>query len=113
VIVLECSLYEFYNGCLKKVEFEREILTHDGRNTRPQREELNIEVKPGFSEATVLNFPSKGNEAHASKPSQLIIKFKQTPHEAFRRNGNDLIYTHKCTLEQALLSEPVQLVSLL
>jgi len=80
VIVLECTLHEFYNGCLKKIDFERELLTHDGRTTRLQKEEMNIEVKPGFSEETVLNFPSKGNEAHAHKPSQLIVKFKQAPH---------------------------------
>jgi len=57
-----------------------------------------IEVKPGYSESTVLNFPTKGNEAHAHKPSQLLIKFKQVAHEQFRRNGNDLIYTHPITL---------------
>lgn len=67
VVSLECTLYEFYNGCLKKIEFERDVLSHDGRTTRPEKEELNIEVKPGFSEKTVLEFPSKGNEAHAHK----------------------------------------------
>ena len=50
VITLDCTLHEFYNGCLKKIEFEREILSHDGRTTRSQKEDMNIEVKPGFSE---------------------------------------------------------------
>lgn len=106
-ITLECSLHEFYNGCLKHIEFEREVLTHDGKTTRGERVEMNVEVKPGFSEATVLEFPTKGNEAHAHKPSKLVIRFAQVPHDSYRRNGNDLIYTQKITLEQALVSEPV------
>jgi DnaJ-class molecular chaperone len=76
VITLECTLQEFYNGCLKKIDFDRDVLTHDGRTTKPVKEDMNIEVKPGFSEATVLTFPSKGNESHAYKPSKLLIKFK-------------------------------------
>lgn len=76
IITLECTLYELYNGCLKKIEFEREVLTHDGRTTKLLKEEMNIEVKPGFSELTVLDFPSKGNEAHAHKSSKLVVKFR-------------------------------------
>lgn len=69
VVTLPCTLFEFYNGCLKRIEFDRDLLQHDGKTTKAFREEMNVEVKPGFSEATVLNFPSKGNEAHAHRPS--------------------------------------------
>lgn len=69
-------------------------------------------MKPGYSEATVLSFSSKGNEAEGHKPSKLIVKIVQAPHESMRRKDNDLIYTHKVTLEQALLSEPVKLKAL-
>lgn len=34
VIELECSLYEFYNGSLKKINFSRELMSHDGRTTK-------------------------------------------------------------------------------
>ena len=86
-ITLDCTLHELYNGCLKHLEFEREVLTHDGRTTRGDRVEMNVEVKPGFSEKTVLEFPTKGNEAHAHKPSKLVIRFAQVPHESYRRNS--------------------------
>ena len=66
-----------------------------------------MEVKPGFSEETVLKFHNLGNEAYAHRPSVLVIKFKQTAHPNFRRNKDDLIYVHHITLEEALLSEPV------
>ena len=65
----------------------------------PVKEELQIEVKPGYSEETVLEFPSKGNQAHAMKPSKLLVKFKQMPHDNYRRKGNDLIYTQKINLQ--------------
>lgn len=93
-ISLECTLHELYNGCLKKVSYEREVLLYDGKSTRSQKEEISVEVKPGFSEKTVLTFASKGNEAEGHKPSKLIIKFVQIPNENYRRKDNDLIYTH-------------------
>jgi DnaJ-class molecular chaperone len=33
-ITLDCTLHELYNGCLKKVEYSRAILLHDGKTTR-------------------------------------------------------------------------------
>ena len=98
-VTLECSLYELYNGCLKKVTYDKNILTHDGKTVISRREELNVEVKPGFSETTIVSYPSKGNEAAGHKPSKLVIKFKQTPHPNYRRKDTDLIYTHSITLE--------------
>jgi hypothetical protein len=46
---------------LKKIEFDREMLQTDGKTIKAIREELNIEVKPGYSEKTILQFASKGN----------------------------------------------------
>jgi len=85
---------------------------HDGRTQRANRVELEVEVKPGFSESTVLTFANKGNEAEGHKPSNVVIKFKQIPHATLKRKDNDLIYTHNVTLEQALLSEPVKIKAL-
>jgi DnaJ-class molecular chaperone len=86
-------LFEFYNGCVKHIEFEREVAQHDGKTTKTVREEKTIEVKPGFSDTTEISFQGKGNERFAYKPSNLVIKFKQTVHANYRRNGDDLIYT--------------------
>lgn len=105
-------MYEFYNGSLKKISFDRELMSHDGRTTRPHKEEMNVEVKPGFSEETVLTFPNKGNEGYAHKPSNLKIKFKEIPHECYIRKGNDLIYTYKISLADALETTPINIVRL-
>ena len=74
-VTLAVSLHELYNGCHKKVEYERKVLLLDGRSTRSVKEELAVEVRPGYSEATVLTFSSKGNEAEGHKPSKLIVHF--------------------------------------
>ncbi len=79
-VLLECTLHEFYNGCMKQIEFDRQLLQHDARSTKTVREDMSIYVKPGFSETTVLTFKNKGNEAHAHHPSHLVVKFKQLPH---------------------------------
>ena len=111
-VTLECTLHEFYNGCLKKLSYERQQLMHDGKTTRPKQEEINVEVKPGFSEATVIQYTSKGNEAEGHYQSKLVIHFSQAPHSQYRRKGDDLIYTHTLSLEEALLSQPVKVKAL-
>lgn len=55
-VILECSLHEFYNGCMKKIEYDREILNLDNKTTKAVRESIEIHVKPGYSHETVLNF---------------------------------------------------------
>ena len=112
VITLECTLLEFYNGCMKKVVYERKKLLHDGKTARAQRHEMEVEIKPGFSENTTLTYTQKGNEAEGHKPSNIVIKFKQSAHPFLKRKDNDLIYTHSVTLEQAFQSEPVKIKAL-
>lgn len=99
VLTLECTLQEFYNGCMKKVVYERKKLLHDGKTARAQRHEMDVEVKPGFSDQTTLTYTQKGNEAEGHKPSNIVIKFKQAAHPFLKRKDNDLIYTHTVTLE--------------
>jgi DnaJ family protein B protein 4 len=41
-----------------------------------------------------------------------VFKIQELPHETFRRNGNDLIYTAKITLLQALMGESLTLTTL-
>jgi len=40
LITLDCTLHEFYNGCMKQVTYERQVLQHDGKTTAPRREEM-------------------------------------------------------------------------
>ena len=61
-IVLACSIFEFYNGSLKKLEYQRDVLLPDGKSMDKVDETITIEVKSGYGEKTVLTYPSRGNQ---------------------------------------------------
>jgi len=73
-------------------------------------------VKPGYDTDTVLTYETKGNQAYACKNSALVVKFKldnsAVEENRYKRKGDDLIYTHTMTLEEALLSRPISLKTL-
>ena len=75
-----------------------------------------MEVKPGYDTDTVLTYASKGNQAYACKNSAMVVKFaldnSTVEEKRYRRKGDDLIYTHSMTLEEALLSRPISLKTL-
>ena len=110
-----CSIYEFYNGSLKTLDYNRDRIMPDGRSTESVEEQLVIEVKPGFDTDTVLTFASKGNEAYSYHQSKLVVSFTLQDDEIdsnYRRKGKNLIYTHTMSLEDALLSKPIQIKTL-
>ena len=74
-LTITCTLTEFYNGCLKKITYNRLGLMHDGRTQREIPVDFEVEVKPGYSEKTVLTFTHKGNEAEGHKPSNVVVSF--------------------------------------
>ena len=114
-ITLNCSLYEFYNGSLKTFSYQRDKLLPDNRNIHQVEEQMTIEIKPGYDTDKVITFPSKGNEAYAYHQSKLNIHFSLTNQDingntinnSYVRDGDDLIYTHALSLEDALLSKPI------
>ena len=74
---------------------------------------MTVEVRPGYDVDTVLTFPSKGNEEYAKKQSSLRITFQLEQSDCnFKRNGDDLIYIHTLSLEDALVQKPVQIRTL-
>ena len=78
-VTVECELNEFYCGALKEIQYQKikRLAVADKTDLRTQT--MTIEVKPGYGEHTCLRYPGKGHEAFASKPSDLVIKFKQVP----------------------------------
>jgi DnaJ family protein B protein 13 len=64
---LECTLEELYNGCVKKLKYERKVLNSDGRTTLVKEDERDVEIFKGYDKSTVLTFPSYGDEAPGMK----------------------------------------------
>jgi DnaJ family protein B protein 4 len=73
---------------------------------------LTIDIKPGWKKGTKITFPEKGNETRNVIPSDLVFIIEERAHPKFKRDGNDLIYTHKIPLVDALTGCAVQLTTL-
>ena len=64
---LECTLEELYNGCVKKLSYQRRVLNSDGRTTSVKDDERDIEIFKGYDKSIVLTYPGYGDEAPAQK----------------------------------------------
>ena len=107
-IFLPCTLEELYNGCIKTINYTKNTLNYDTRTTSLKETSVKVEILPGYSKDTELKYPLKGHEYPGRKNSDLIIKINEIPHQTFKRvNKNDLLYTHKISLRDALNSIPV------
>ena len=73
VISCECTLDELYMGCLKKLQFERLVLGLDGKSTRKQNDEIEVEIRPGYSDGEKLTFNGNGNEGFEYPNCNILI----------------------------------------
>ena len=58
-------------------------------------------MKPGFSESSELVFAKMGHQSPNQVTSNLVVRFKQTDHECYRRVGHDLVLTKQVSLLDA------------
>lgn len=54
-----------------------------------------------------MRFEGWGNNPALKRQGDLVVTLRRIDHEKFRRDGHDLIYRHKISLADALLSKPV------
>ena len=112
-IDLECTLEELYNGCVKHIKYKKKVISLDFRTTEEKEFPLDIEVFKGYDKNTIIPFKGMGHQTPGMNNSDLIVHIKEKKHKCFQRvNKDDLIYTHKIDLAQALNSEPVRLTTL-
>jgi len=111
-VVIDCNLQELYNGCMKKITFDRSVLNLDGKTTRVVRESKEIEIKPGYGKNTQLKYAHQGHEVYGHPTTNLIAKIKENTFGSYKRRGNDLIYTQHISLLNAINSDPVQIKTL-
>ena len=94
------TLEEVSNGTTKKMKISRKVLNPDGRTTRVEDKVLTIDIKPGWKQGTKITFPREGDQSPSTIPADIIFIIKDKPHQIFRREGADLIYTAKITLKE-------------
>lgn len=73
---------------------------------------LTINVKPGWKKGTKITFPEKGNEQAGRPAADLVFVIDEKPNSKFTRENNDLVYTQKVPLVDALTGYTVNLTTL-
>lgn len=110
---LECSLKELYNGCVKKFSITRKRIDANGElvdNTK----NFVINVKPGWKKGTKVSFVNEGDEGPNIIPADIIFVIQERANSdpGYAREGNNLIYTYKLSLADALTDCSLQVPTL-
>ncbi|GJR99356.1 DnaJ homolog subfamily B member 1-like protein [Tanacetum coccineum] len=108
---LSCSLEELYKGSKRKMQISRIVLDDSGKPGTLE-EILPIHIKPGWKKGTKITFPEKGNQEPGAAPGDLIFVVDEKPHDTFKRDGNDLVFTKRITLLEALTGKTIKVTTL-
>ena len=111
-MTVECTLKELYCGAVKQLSFCRSEIHHAPKKSELFTRQKQIEIKPGFSEQTVLVFRGEGNQGYNQKTSDLVVKVKQIEHPCIKRIGEDLVMTVPVSLAAAIDQAPVTFATL-
>lgn len=99
--VIDCTLEDLYNGCVRSVPISRVVTTPDG-NVEPEETSVDVTVGPGYSAGTTITFPKRGDALPGIEVADLQFIVSEVPHERFKRQGDDLLYRASITLAEAL-----------
>jgi len=59
-------------------------------------------VKPGWRSGTRITFPQEGDQGPNNIPADIVFVVKDKPHSMFQRDKDNIIYTAKVPLVDAL-----------
>lgn len=93
---IDCSLEELFKGTTKSIAIR----------TDSQAENINVKIPAGTPDDTQHLLKGKGQKICTPRGvirGDLILTVKRSVHQIFDRRGDNLMYTHKITLKQALL----------
>jgi DnaJ family protein B protein 4 len=106
---VKLTLEELYNGCHKKYRIKSKVFKNMNETMLVEKV-LEFDVKPGWKDGTKITFERSGDQTHPSSSQndiQFIISTK--PHPVFTRVNNDLEYTAKITLKEALCGGVIEI----
>ncbi|KAI9190023.1 hypothetical protein H9P43_001456 [Blastocladiella emersonii ATCC 22665] len=112
---LHITLEEAYVGITKKVAWARTVLESGEASDRQatKTDTLPLIVAPGTKHGTRLVFPEHGDQAPHTIAADVVFIVHVDPHPTYTRDGSDnLVYTHKVTLQEALTGSAVILKAL-
>jgi len=106
-----CTLEDLYNGKTKRVKFTKQILHDDGTTSQVEKI-LSFKIERGWKEGTKIRFENEGDQAIGIIPADIVFEVKIRPHPRFERRDDDLHYTAKISLLEALCGTTITIVTL-
>lgn len=105
------SLEDINTGCSMKMQISRiRIVAHS--LPRKETKVLNIEIKPGWKEGTKITFSREGDESPNHIPADIVFIIRDKPHQIFKRDGIDILFTAHISLKQALCGATIDVPTL-
>ncbi|ORZ39451.1 DnaJ domain-containing protein [Catenaria anguillulae PL171] len=112
---LDVTLEEVYMGVTKKVPWTRMVMESGQASDKRVRksELLSVVIPAGTRSGTKLVFPEQGDQAPNTVPSDLVFVVNVLPHKTYSRDAkNNLVYTYKLPLKDALAGTTIRLKAL-
>jgi len=98
---VQLTLEDLYKGIQKKYNISRKVTDSSGM-TRTESKQIELNVVPGWKEGTKVTFHNEGDVRPGIEPADMIFVIKEQPHKFFKRERENLFYTAKINLSQAL-----------
>jgi len=80
--------------------------------SRQESKIIEINVEPGYRAGQRVTFPEAGDVIPGETPGDLVFVLEEKPHEYYKREGDDLVFTAKISLVQALTGIKITLPTL-
>lgn len=103
IIKVECTLSELYNGTVKIIEWTRKRF-NSNKELVNNSKRFTITINPGWKKGTKVIFPGEGDESLVATAPDLVfmIEEKVDAKSGYTREGNNLVYTYRISLADAL-----------
>jgi len=108
---VQVSLEDIATGCQKKLKINKNIHREDGSISKESKV-ITIDVKAGWKSGTKVTFENEGDQIPGKIPADIAFIIKDKPHAVFTRDGENIIYTAKVSLRDALCGTKIQIPTL-
>jgi len=102
------SLEEIATGGQKKMKISKNIHKEDG-SVAKESKVLTIDLKPGWKAGTKVTFENEGDQVPGKIPADIAFVIRDKPHPVFTRDGENIVFTCKVPLKEALCGTQVQI----
>lgn len=111
-ITVPCTLIELYNGCIKTIEYDRQVLNDDNSTLKTIKVFKTLQIRQGMESGQKIIFEYEGHMSSHYPSSPLIFIIFEQRHPNFNRKGNDLVYIHRNRLIDCILANPIEIGTL-